>query len=177
MKVQTRHDVSWSCSDTDKSLCTVHYLNRYMLTAPRSNVKSIKGWNVRRRRPKDVGKQQRADERGRQKQKPGEWMRECMLVELCFLALRSGVRARVCTSARWFISRSLRRMLSLLPSSSSYRSYFPPVRWKRTINVPVSRYKSWLPARDKIDLYPFDQREARSAYAGTNLRFRKSTKT
>lgn len=37
--------------------------------------------------------------------------------------------------------------------------------------------KSWLSARDKVDLYPFDQREARSAYAGTNLRFCKSTET
>lgn len=44
-------------------------------------------------------------------------------------------------------------------------------------DISVSFRKSWLPSRDKVDLYPFDQREARSAYAGTNLRFRKSTKT
>lgn len=109
-------------------------------------------------------------------------MRECMLVELCFLALRSGARplarararahppggsSAVVCGKRWVHFHPLRpvvRIFSLCGGSGPSTSPFPC-------------RKSWLPARDKVDLYPFDQREARSAYAGTNLRFCKSTET
>ncbi|KMQ94079.1 acetyl- acetyltransferase [Lasius niger] len=80
-----------------------------------------------------------------------------------------GSSAVVCGAECGVRFHPLHPFARIFPSSDEER--------RRTINVSVPFRKSWLPGRDKVDLYPFDQREARSAYAGTNLRFRKSTKT
>lgn len=83
-------------------------------------------------------------------------------------------------STRWFISRSLRRrMWGSFPSSSSFRSYFP-IRGRDEGGPsasPSHSAKAGCPAATRSTFNRLTGERPDPAYAGTNLRFRKSTKT
>lgn len=69
---------------------------------------------------------------------------------------------------------------SFIPSftrtfSRGHQLPVPLLIYRESHTFPLPTPLAWKP--DKTDLYSFDQRGQRSAYAATNLRFRKSTKS